>query len=81
MPRFHFNVVDGASLVDATGVECSDFAEAQRLAIETAGSAIARSKPNDWSDKHWEIQVLSDVGLLLCSFIFTQINAPATVAE
>ena len=76
MPRFHFNVYDGVTDIDHTGVELADWREARLVAIQHAG-AIFKDDPKRLAiGEDWRMEVTDDSGLVLFRLDFSVMEAP-----
>lgn len=77
MPRFHFNVYDGVTILDAEGVELASLDEACTEAIALAGQMLKDYPERVRSDEEWRIEVTDSTGLLLFRLDFTVAASPA----
>jgi hypothetical protein len=57
MPRFFFNVYDGASITDEVGLDLPDLAAARQAAVEEARAVIAEEVKNGRIDLAHRIEV------------------------
>ena len=57
MPRFFFDVHDGASVLDEEGTELPDVYAAQAAAIRTAGEILRDLGPRFWDGVEWRMEV------------------------
>jgi hypothetical protein len=71
MPRYFFNVRDGANLIDNDGTVLSDVAEAREQAVVAAGEAIRDMGARFWAGELWEMTVIDESGATVCALTFT----------
>ncbi len=57
MPRFFFNIHDGASLPDTEGVVLHDIQAARAQAIRTSGELLCDIDPRSWDGDRWRMEV------------------------
>jgi hypothetical protein len=64
MPRYYFNVINGADLPDLVGTELLDLAAARNQAIRHAGELLQDDGGGGgfWSGHEWRMLVRDDVG-------------------
>ena len=77
MPRYHYNVHDGRSTIDAVGTELPDLMAARREAIRTAGRILDDEARREALGEDWCMEVTDDHGLLLFRLDFHVTDAPA----
>ena len=77
MPRYHFNVYDGVTLLDKKGVELPDSNFARREAIRYAGSLLEEGGKQDDLGLEWRMEVTDDQGLILFRLDFFVTHSPA----
>lgn len=77
MPRFFFNIYDGASIRDQDGTVLANCHEAQAAAIRTAGSVIAENAQRMNVGDDWQMEVTSEAGLVLFRLDFHVAASPA----
>ncbi|RVT90426.1 DUF6894 family protein [Sphingomonas crocodyli] len=63
MPRYYFDVHDGADCPDLCGVDLADIAAARQMAMRYAGELIAASDGWRSAAYHWKLEVCDDLGL------------------
>lgn len=76
MPRYHFNLEDGASYPDKEGVELADLAAARRVAVEMTSELLDGISEAFWDGKHWQLEVTDAQGLIQFILTFSAANAP-----
>jgi Domain of unknown function (DUF6894) len=62
MPRYFFNVSDGADLPDVEGIVLQDRAAARTQAITTAGEMLKERGCTFWHGTEWRMTVLDEAG-------------------
>jgi hypothetical protein len=77
MPRYFFNVEDGASYPDKEGLELVDLGAARKVAIEMASELLDGGSDAFWDAKHWQLEVTDALGLIQFVLTFSAANAPA----
>ncbi len=65
MPRYHFNVLDGTSYIDKTGIELAGVDDAKREARRYAGMMLVESAQVSTPDREWSVEVTDHKGLTL----------------
>jgi hypothetical protein len=65
VPRYHFNVYDGVTLLDKKGVELPDINFARREAIRYSGTLLEDGGNKDNLGAEWRMEVTDDTGLIL----------------
>ena len=65
MPRYHFNVYDGVTLLDKKGVELPDTQFARREAIRYAGVLLEEGARLESLGAEWRMEITDDTGLIL----------------
>jgi hypothetical protein len=71
MPRYFFNVSDGADLPDVEGIVLQDRAAARTQAITTAGEMLKERGCAFWHGTEWRMTVLDEAGATVCLLRFT----------
>ena len=79
MPRFHFNVHDGADLPDRTGTELADWQDARLEAIRLAGAILREDARRIALGEDWRMEVTDETGLMLFRLDFTVMETAATM--
>ena len=69
MPRYFFNVHDGCSIRDETGVDLASLKDAQMLAIRHA-SNLLQQDPHLWQGHEWSMEVASQTGEIFFTLSF-----------
>ena len=77
MPRYHYNIYDGRSTLDAVGTELPDLTAARREAIRTAGRILDDEAQREALGADWCMEVTDAQGLLLFRLDFHVTEAPA----
>lgn len=77
MPRYHFNVYDGVTLLDKKGVELPDHNFARREAIRYSGVLLEEGGERDDLGAEWRMEVTDDTGLILFRLDFFVTPSPA----
>lgn len=77
MPIFHFNVHDGTSHPDVSGLDLPDVAAARKVAVKLASDLLRDQGEAFWNGEDWQIEVTDDRALTLFIIMFSAINAPA----
>ncbi|KAB1069872.1 DUF6894 family protein [Methylobacterium planeticum] len=77
MPRYHFNVHDGRSLLDDDGTELPNTTFARREAIRYAGALLEDEATRLAVGEEWRLEVTDSVGLILFCLNFIVTEAPA----
>ncbi len=77
MPTFHFNVVDGVSIPDATGTELPDLYAARLEAVRYSGELLRDHADAFWIQHEWRIEVTDFAGLVLFAIHISAVEAPA----
>jgi len=72
MPRYHFEIVDGHTLPDPTGVDCADDEAAAKQAKAVADQ-IAEDLPGNKAKRH--VNVTDDNGRKVVSVIVGELSA------
>jgi hypothetical protein len=65
VPRYHFNVYDGVTLLDKKGVELPDTMYARREAIRYAGVLLEEGARLESLGSEWRMEVISETGAIL----------------
>ena len=61
MPRFFFNVRDGITLSDDTGLELASLKDAQVLAVRRAATLLQENEVF-WQGEEWAMDVMDEAG-------------------
>lgn len=70
MPRYFFNVHDGADILDDEGVELAGADEARAQAVVSAGEMLKDHGPKFWNHGEWRMVVLDESGATVCALRF-----------
>ena len=70
LPRYFFNVTDGADSPDSEGIVLPDLAAARTQAITTAGELLRERGGSFWTGTEWRMTVLDQAGTTVCSLRF-----------
>jgi hypothetical protein len=81
MPRFHFDLHDGTSIIDDEGTVLPDLAEARIQAAKMAGALLSDEAVKFWEGAEWTINVRDEGGLVLFSLVFMAVDGPGTPAR
>ncbi|MCJ2090202.1 hypothetical protein MKK88_30080 [Methylobacterium sp. E-005] len=76
MPRFHFHVHDGCSVLDTEGTELPDTQAARLEAIRIAGDILKHDAHRIALGEDWRIEVTDDTGLILFQMTFLVVESP-----
>jgi hypothetical protein len=76
MPRYHFNVHDGAPMLDAEGTELPDWQAARLEAIRRASDILKHEADRIALGEDWRIEVTDRTGLILFQMTFLVIESP-----
>lgn len=76
MPRYHFNVYDGVTLLDKKGVELPNSNFARREAIRYSGALLEDGAEQDNLGAEWRMEVTDDTGLILFRLDFFVTPSP-----
>ena len=77
MPRYHFNVVSGASLLDRDGIDLPDLRTAQTEAVRFSAQSLSDLAETFWDTEEWRLNVTDEEGLILFHLHITGMRAPA----
>lgn len=78
MPRYHFHVYDGVTLLDDKGVELPDAQFARREAIRYAGVLLEEGARLESLGEEWRMEVTDDKSLILFRLDFFVTPSAAT---
>ena len=78
MPRYHFNVYDGVTLLDKKGVELPDTMFARREAIRYAGVLLEEGARLESLGSAWRMEVTGETGVILFRLDFFVTPSAAT---
>ena len=78
MPKFFFDVTDGAFMPDVVGLELADIDAARAHAIALSVSLLTQYSPRFWKGEEWLIEARDDCGLALFTLCFRAIETPIT---
>ena len=78
MPRYHFNLSNGADDPDVEGHELSDLEDARRNAVQFVGQLLIDKPAQFWSDGRWVLTVTDDRKLPLFT-VRVAANDPAVL--
>ena len=76
MPRFHFHVHDGCSVLDPEGTELPDPQAARLEAIRIAGDILKHDAHRIALGEDWRIEVTDHTGLILFQMTFLVVESP-----
>jgi len=65
MPRYFFNVFDGADVIDEDGTDLPDMYVAQAQAIRMSGELLREMGVKYWDGTHWRMEVSNIKGKIL----------------
>ena len=71
MPRFHFNVLDGVSILDEEGTEFPNWEEARTVAIRLAGEIFKDNAQHLSLGAQWRMEVTDEEGFVLFRMDFS----------
>lgn len=77
MPRFHFNVYDGVTLLDNHGTDLDSWEEARLEAIVLTGHLLKDHPKRIALGEEWRMEVTDENGLVLFRLDFTVLESPA----
>ena len=75
MPRYFFNVHDGADYPDLNGQELADLNAAREEAVRCVSKLLNQER--FWTDKTWAMDVSDETGLLLFTLTFKAEEMPS----
>lgn len=75
MPRYFFDVQDGASIPDEDGTELTSLVEVRKAAVELAGSLLKDDAESFWKGDSWRIDVSDESRTLLFALHFHAVEA------
>ena len=81
MPRFHFNVYDGVTILDEEGTEFVSWEEARLGAIRAVGEILKNSPKCVALGEDWRMEVTDETGLVLFRLDFQVIDSPAVMSS
>lgn len=70
MPRFFFDVQDGAFIPDDEGIELADLRAARISAAELAGALLKDEAESFWHANGWRVDVKDEAGSVLFALHF-----------
>ncbi|SEG26080.1 hypothetical protein SAMN04488144_112106 [Methylobacterium sp. 190mf] len=76
MPRYHFNVHDGSSILDGAGTELPDWQSARLEAVRRAGDILKQDAQRIALGEDWRIEVTDQTGLILFQMTFLVVESP-----
>ena len=76
MPRFHFHVHDGCSVMDTEGTELPDPQAARLEAMRIAGDILKHDAHRVALGEDWRIEVTDATGLILFQMTFLVVESP-----
>lgn len=79
MPRYHFHIHDGRSIIDTDGMVLDDTAQARRMAIRLSGQYFDNEADLVSLGEEWRMEVTDDQGLILFRLDFV-VTAAASVS-
>ncbi|RWP11009.1 hypothetical protein [Mesorhizobium sp.] len=74
MPRYFFNVSDGAYFPDKEGSELPDDAAARTEALAASGEmlkSVVRNSANFWNGEEWLMEVVHESGTTVATIRFS----------
>ena len=77
MPRYHFNVHNGYTSLDADGTELPDWRAALSEAIRLSGMILADDHDRLVLGEDWRMEVLNETGLMLFRLDLSVMESPA----
>lgn len=77
MPRYHFHIHDGRTILDTDGLELADAAQARRMAIRLSGQYFEDEADLIALGEEWRMEVTDGQGLILFRLDFVVTNAAA----
>ena len=77
MPRYHFHIHDGRTIIDTDGLELADAAQARRMAIRISGQYFEDEADFIALGEEWRMEVTDARGLILFRLDFVVTNAAA----
>jgi hypothetical protein len=80
MPKYYFQVDDGASDPGGDGIELADLKAAKCEAVKYAGRLICDAHTSFWHMDDWRLTVANEDGLTLFTLIFASVDSPFSVA-
>jgi hypothetical protein len=81
MPRFHFNVYDGKSIIDEEGTALPNWQAARIEAISLAGNILRDEAHRIALGEDWRIEVTDHTGLILFQMTFQVVEAPVILNQ
>lgn len=81
MPRFHFHVRDGVTILDERGVELASWEEARLEAIRYAGEIFKDNPQRVKLGEDWLMEVTDEQGLILFRVDFRVMESPAMLGS
>ena len=78
MPRYFFHRADGEFDPDDTGTELPDLTAARTAAIRFAAESVKDSPGRVQPSHAFRVEVSDDAGMLLCTIVVLELDAPAT---
>lgn len=81
MPRFHFNIHDGKSILDEEGTVLPDWQTARIEAVRLAGRILQDEAQSIALGEDWRIEVTDDAGLILFQMTFLVVEAPVLLDQ
>ncbi len=76
MPRYFFQVHDGAGTVDDDGMDFPDLAAARVEAVRLGGAILRDQAERFVEAQDWHLEVTDAAGLILFTLWFAAIDAP-----
>ena len=77
MPRFHFNVYDGVTVLDHEGTELADCQAARLEAIRRSGEVLQNGPQCIALGEDWRMEVTDATGLILFRLDFAVTSSAA----
>lgn len=74
MPRYHFNVHDGADIPDRDGTELASVSVARVEAVKLAGRLLMDEPARFWDGSDWHLEVTDERGHILFRLDFAAKN-------
>ena len=70
MPRYFFDVHDGANVIDDVGCECADLAAAQKIAVDAAIDLLGMSRSDIWAGEPWTLKIRDEASNIVGALSF-----------
>ncbi|HEY8571366.1 DUF6894 family protein [Phenylobacterium sp.] len=80
MPRYHFNLEDGESVLDPEGTELPNLTVARSEAVRMAGRLLEDNPASIWAQGDWRMVVTDDAGVVLFTLSIAAMEAAENAA-